>query len=168
MAKKQHESTGTRALEVLHNAGISFHLHEYEHDPRVSSFGDETIEKLGIAAPRVFKTLIAQCDDGSFIVCVLPVDHQLSLKKAAKAAKKKSAVMADPIVAQRRTGYVVGGISPLGQLNHHETFIDESAFDHDSILVSGGKRGCSVELDPWILLELLTAEVADILGERQQ
>lgn len=155
-----NQSAPTRAVELVAAAGITYTLHHYEHDPRARSFGEETVEKLGIPAERTFKTLMVHCDAKEFVVAILPVDHQLSLKAIAKASGHKAAVMADPAVAQRCTGYVVGGISPLGQTTKHRTFVDESAFDHDTILVSGGRRGLSLELSPWDLLELAEAEIA--------
>ncbi len=153
-------SAPTRALEIIVAAGAPHSLHHYEHDPRARNFGEETVAMLGVRADRTFKTLMIRCDSQEYVVAVLPVDHQLSLKAIARAAGHKAAVMADPSVAQRRTGYVVGGISPLGQTTKHRTFIDESAFEHDTILVSGGRRGLSVEISPWDLLELAEAEIA--------
>ncbi|WP_051259230.1 Cys-tRNA(Pro) deacylase [Schaalia suimastitidis] len=153
-------SAASRALSVLQCAGVPFVVHQYEHDSRRHSFGDETVEKLGVEVRRVFKTLMVRCVTDEYVVAIVPVNMRLSMKNIARAAGVRGADMAEAAVAQRRTGYVVGGISPLGQIRSHRSFIDESAFDYQAIVVSGGKRGLSVELSPWDLLELLDADVA--------
>ena len=141
---KDHGGGPTRAIEALTAAGVAFTIHEYEHDPAARAFGEETVEKLGIDP-----------------TCVPALAH-LSMKLIAKAAGAKSAAMADPAVAQRRTGYVVGGISPLGQTTSHRLFIDSACLDHETMIVSGGRRGLSVELSPLDLVELTDAEVTDL------
>jgi Cys-tRNA(Pro)/Cys-tRNA(Cys) deacylase len=160
---KHHGASGpTRAVEALETAGVSYTIVEYRHDPRSRSFGEESAERIGGDPGRIFKTLLVRCDGDEYVVAVVPVDHHLSMKAIARAVGGKSAEMADPAVAQRRTGYVVGGISPLGQTTRHRTFIDESALDHETILVSGGKRGMSVEVSPVDLAEVTGADIADL------
>lgn len=158
--KKGHGST--RALEAVNAAGVTYTVHEYEHSARARSFGEETVAALGVEAGRTFKTLMVRLDSGECAVAVVPVSHHLSLKKIAAAAGARSAQMAEPAVAQRRTGYVVGGISPLGQTTRHRTFVDASALQADTILVSGGKRGLSLELAGSDLLALTGGQVAEL------
>ena len=166
MARKHGKGQGggpTRAIEELTAAGAPFTVHEYEHDPAARAFGEETVEKLGIDPARAFKTLMVRLEPtGEFAVGCVPA---LSMKLIARAAGAKHAEMADPAVAQRRTGYVVGGISPLGQTTRHRTFIDESCLDHEAVVVSGGRRGLSVELSPLDLAELAGAEVVPLCAQ---
>jgi len=142
-------------------AGIEFKEHEYSHDPNSTSFGLEAAEKLGVDPNRVFKTLIANVDE-SFAVAIVPVNQQVSLKSLSRTLGAKRATMADPAQAARLTGYVVGGISPLGQKRLLTTVIDESAKQFETILVSGGRRGFDIELSPNDLAELLSATFAEI------
>lgn len=153
MAKKK-TSGGTPATVALQRAGIRFEVRSYEHDPAAASYGLEAAEALGVEAERVFKTLLVDTDRG-LGVTIVPVDTLVDLKAAAAALGAKKAVMADPKVAERTTGYVVGGISPLGQKKALPTVLDESARDHATILVSGGKRGFDLELSPADLLTLV-------------
>lgn len=162
MGKRKQARGATRALEAVNAAGVAYTLHEYEHSARARSFGEETVDKLGIEAARTFKTLMVRCDTGEFVVAVVPVSHHLCLKKIAAAAGARSAEMADPSVAQRRTGYVVGGISPLGQTTRHRTFVDATALEAGTILVSGGKRGLSIEMAGEDLVALTDAQVTDL------
>ena len=163
MAKKSEStaSGGTPATLALAEAGIQFTAHTYDHDPRAASFGMEAAEKIGIDPERVFKTLLADVD-GELVVGVVPVAGSLDLRALAVAAGGKRAVMADPMLAQRRTGYVVGGISAIGQKSQHRTFVDSSAILCESVLVSGGRRGFDVELAPDDLIEVIGATYADI------
>ena len=154
-------ATGTPATNLLTSKGIDFKAHEYSHDPNSTSFGLEAAEKLGIDPNRVFKTLIANVDE-SFAVAIVPVNQQVSLKSLARTLAAKRAVMADPAAAARLTGYVVGGISPLGQKRLFSTVIDQSAKEFETILVSGGRRGFDIELSPQDLAELLSAVFAEI------
>lgn len=154
-------SAATAALDVLASHGIAHTVRAYDHDPTVASFGLEAAEKLGVEPDRVFKTLVAEVD-GRHVVAIVPVTYQVNLKALARAAGGKHAVMADPADAMRITGYVVGGISPLGQKRRLETLIDETAQMWDTILVSAGKRGVDVELDPLDLARLTDAAFADI------
>jgi Cys-tRNA(Pro)/Cys-tRNA(Cys) deacylase len=146
---------------LLTKAGVMFSEHEYQHDPGATSFGLEAAEKLGFDPAQVFKTLIASVDD-YFAVAIVPVDQQVSLKSLSRALGAKRASMADPNQAARMTGYVVGGISPLGQKKLLPTVIAESAQLFETILVSGGRRGFDIELSPIVLAELLSAQFADI------
>ena len=164
--KKPPEETGTRALEVLVAAGVDHRVVHYQHSPQARTFGEEAIAQIDLAPGQMFKTLLVNCDDGSeYVVAVVPLDRHLSLKAIAKAAGYKSAQMASPATAQRRSGYVVGGISPLGQTTRHRTFVDDTALDYEVILFSGGKRGLSVEVSPLDLIELTEAELVDLKAQ---
>ena len=154
-------ATGTPATNLLTSKGVDFKAHEYSHDPNSTSFGLEAAEKLGVDPNRVFKTLIANVDE-SFAVAIVPVNQQVSLKSLARTLGAKRAVMADPAQAARLTGYVVGGISPLGQKRLLSTVIDQSATKFETILVSGGRRGFDIELSPQDLADLLSAVFAEI------
>ncbi|WP_206541728.1 Cys-tRNA(Pro) deacylase [Leucobacter japonicus] len=147
MAKKQSGGASTPATVALTRARIAFSAHAYTHDPSITDFGLEAARELGIAPERVFKTLLAEVD-GSLAVAVVPVAGMLDLKALAGALGGKRAVMADPAVAERKTGYVVGGISPLGQRTALPTVIDRTADAFDTVLVSGGRRGLDIELAP--------------------
>jgi Cys-tRNA(Pro)/Cys-tRNA(Cys) deacylase len=159
MAKRT--SAGTPATVALTAAGIPFAVHAYEHDASAPSFGLEAAEALGVEPERVFKTLLADTDAG-LVVGVVPVDGRLDLKALATAVGAKRAVMADASVAERRTGYVVGGISPIGQKTLLPTVIDETAELFDTVFVSGGRRGLDVELTPADLIAATSATVAPI------
>jgi Cys-tRNA(Pro)/Cys-tRNA(Cys) deacylase len=154
-------ATGTPATKLLKSAGIEFIEHEYPHDPNSTSFGLEAAEKLGVDPNRVFKTLIVNVDEAC-AVAIVPVNQQVSLKSLSRALSAKRATMADPAQAARLTGYVVGGISPLGQKRLLTTVIDESAKQFETILVSGGRRGFDIELSPNDLAQLLSAMFAEI------
>ena len=160
MARK-NTSQGTPATAVLAAAGVSFNLHPYSHDPAAASYGLEAAEVLGIDPARVFKTLMVEVD-GKLAVGVVPVSGSLDLTAIAAALGSKKAAMADPAAAERRTGYVLGGISPLGQRQPSPTVIDETAITLDTILVSGGRRGLDIELDPRELVRLTRAVNAAI------
>ena len=151
----------TPATVALRAAGIRFVEHSYDHDPRAQSFGIEAAEALGVEADRVFKTLLAEVD-GRLVVGIVPVTLKLDLKSLAAAVGGKKAAMADPSLAERRTGYVVGGISPIGQKSHHDTVVDETAELWDSVFVSGGRRGLDLELAPADLLRATSGVLADI------
>ena len=147
----------TPATTVVESAGIDFALHEYEHDPASESYGLEAAERLGVEAARVFKTLLADLD-GRLHVAIVPVERQLDLKKLGG----KRSAMADPKRVERSTGYVLGGVSPLGQRRTLPTTLDVSALDHTTIFVSGGRRGLEIELDPNDLVVITAAEVRPI------
>jgi len=157
--------SGTPAIDALVKAGVPYTLHEYEHDPGNRSFGDETVAALGVPADRVFKTLLTEVTGAArpeLIVAIVPVAGQLDLKALASAVGSKKAVMADPAKAERATGYIVGGISPLGQKTRLRVVLDESATGHETIFVSAGKRGQQVELSPGELARLTDARLAQI------
>ena len=166
MSRKTRSGPGrsggaTPATRALTAAGIAFTERAYDHDPAAESFGLEAAEVLGVDPARVLKTLLAEVD-GSLVVAIVPVAGKLDLKALAAAVGGKRAVMADPALAERRTGYVVGGISPLGQRTAHPTVLDRSALDHGTVLVSGGRRGLDLELAPGDLVSATSAVVADI------
>ena len=165
MAKRADASAGTPATVALARAGVAFTAHAYEHDPRAAAYGLEAAEKLGIDPDRVFKTLLANVD-GALAVGIVPVAQQLDLKALAQALGGKRAEMADPAVAERKSGYVVGGISPIGQKTALPTVLDESAILCETILVSGGRRGLDLELAPDDLLAATAGRYAPIARGR--
>ena len=146
----------TPAIVAAERAGIPFAVHEYEHDPRATSYGLEVVEKLGVDPNRVFKTLLADAD-GTLTVAIVPVEAQLDLRALGKRTR-----MADVKSAERATGYVAGGISPLGQRRALPTVVDESALAFDTIHVSAGRRGLEIELSPADLVRLTGARVQRI------
>ena len=152
---------GTPATIALSRAGVPHTLHPYLHDPAASYYGEEAAAALGVATSRVFKTLLADVD-GRLVVAVVPVSGSLDLKALAEAVGGKRAAMADPASAERATGYVVGGISPLGQRRRLPTVVDASALDHPTVFVSGGRRGLDVELMASDLVALTGATTAAI------
>ena len=147
------EPVMTPALDVLKKARAEHRVHSYEHDPKAASYGLEAAHKLGLAPAQVFKTLLAASEKGELLVAVVPVDGSLDLKALAQAAQVKKCDMADPAAAQRATGYLLGGISPLGQKKRLRTFIDQSAQALPSVYVSAGRRGLEVELSATVLAE---------------
>ncbi len=161
MAKAKKTSTGTPATVALEKAGIAYTVHTYEHDPSAASFGLEAAEALGLAPETVFKTLLADTDAGT-VVGIVPVTGSLDLKALAAAVGAKKAVMADPAAAERLTGYVVGGISPVGQKRRLTTVLDESATQHPVVYVSGGRRGFDLGIAPADLVAVLGATTARI------
>lgn len=152
---------GTPATVALTREGVTFTVHAYEHDPDAASYGEEAASVLGVPAERVFKTLLADVD-GALTVAVVPVAGRLDLKALAAAVGGKRAAMADPAAAERATGYVLGGISPLGQKRRHPTVLDDSALTLPTIYVSAGRRGLEIELTPTDLIRLTTAVTASV------
>ncbi len=146
----------TPAVVAAERAGITFTLHEYEHDPKAESYGLEAAEKTGVDPARVFKTLVV-AQDGKLSVAIVPVASQLDLR-----ALGKRAALAERAAAERATGYVLGGISPLGQRKRLPTLLDESALEFATIYVSGGRRGLEIELAPADLVRLTDARVAAV------
>ncbi|MDM3884929.1 Cys-tRNA(Pro) deacylase [Pseudomonas sp. BCRC 81390] len=152
----------TPALDLLKKHRAEHRVHSYEHDPKSASYGLEAAEKLGLDPQQVFKTLLASSEKGELLVAVVPVVGTLDLKALAHAAGVKKCEMADPAVAQRATGYLVGGISPLGQKKRLRTFIDDSAQQFATIHVSAGRRGLEVELAAAVLAEHTQGKFAAI------
>ena len=152
---------GTPATVALTRARVAFTVHAYEHDPAAPSYGMEAAAALGLDPEQVFKTLFTQVD-GRLVVGIVPVSGQLDLKGVAAAVGGKKAVMADPAEAERATGYVVGGISPIGQRRAHPTVLDDSALAFDTVYVSGGRRGLDLGLAPSDLVAVTKATVAPI------
>jgi Cys-tRNA(Pro)/Cys-tRNA(Cys) deacylase len=146
----------TPAVTAAEKAGIDFSLHEYAHDPAAESYGLEAAEKLGVDPARVFKTLVVSVDGELHVACV-PVAALLDLKALGKRAR-----MADRTQAERTTGYVTGGISPIGQRRRLPTHLDESARDHEQIMVSAGRRGLQIELSPEDFVRLTDASIHPI------
>lgn len=144
---KPTSADSTPATARLHREGIAFTTHSYVHDPRADSYGMEAAELLGLEPARVFKTLMADVD-GDLVVGIVPVTSTLDLKALAAAVGGKRAQMAEPALAQRATGYVLGGISPIGQKKRHRTVLDTSADGWPVIYVSGGRRGLDLGLAP--------------------
>ena len=154
-------ATGTPATATLTRLKIAFTLHPYEHDPRAEAFGDEAAAALGVEPTRIFKTLIATVD-GALTCGVVPVAARLDLKALALAVGGKRGALAEPAAAARATGYVVGGISPIGQRSRLPVVIDTSAEQFDTVFVSAGKRGLQVELAPAELARAANAQFAPI------
>ena len=152
----------TPALDLLKKHSAEHRVHSYEHDPKSASYGLEAAEKLGLDPQQVFKTLLASSEKGELLVAVVPVGGTLDLKALAHAAGVKKCEMADPAAAQRATGYLVGGISPLGQKKRLRTFIDDSAQNFATIHVSAGRRGLEVELAAAVLAEHTQGKFAGI------
>lgn len=161
MGKKQAAGGSTPATVALKAAGIAFTLHPYAHDPNAPSYGLEAAEALGVEPARVFKTLLAEVD-GRLTVAIVPVSKKLDLKALATALHGKRAELADPALAERKTGYVVGGISPVGQKTRLPTVLDASAERFETVYVSGGRRGLDLELSPSALREITGAGLFDV------
>lgn len=161
--KPPQDAAPTPAFAALQRAAVLHTAHTYAHDPRSDSYGGEAAEALHVAPERVFKTLMVQLDGtGPLAAALVPVTKQLDLKAVAAALGHKRAQMADPQAARRCTGYVLGGISPLGQKTSHRTVVDLSALAEHTVFVSGGRRGLEVELSPQDLVSTTGAVVASI------
>ena len=161
MATKR-SAGGTPATLALDRAGVGYRLHPYDHDPRATSYGMEAATALGVEPARVFKTLLASLD-GSLVVGIVPVSGRLDLKALARALGGSKAVLAEVSAAERVTGYVAGGISPVGQKRSLRTVLDASALDHVTIFVSAGRRGLDLELAPADLVAI-TGAITDRVG----
>ena len=154
----------TPAINLLKKNKCDFKVHKYDHDPACTDFGDEAVEKLGLDASQVYKTLLVELTPKELVVCVLPVANQLSLKEVATTFGVKKAVMVAKDEAQKVTGYLLGGISPLGQKKLLKTVLDESVNKFKTIFISGGKRGLDIEVKPQDLQKLLNAKINKIVG----
>lgn len=152
----------TPAINLAKQRGLDYELHEYIHDEHAPSYGLEAAEKLGVEAARIFKTLVVATETGALAVAIVPVATTLNVKKMAKALTCKKVKMADPKQVERSSGYVLGGVSPLGQKKQLLTVLDSSAQDKATIYVSAGRRGLEIELPPQQLAATLNAHFADI------
>lgn len=144
----------TPAINLAKKQKVAYQVHEYTHDAASESYGLEAAEKMGVTAERVFKTLVVMLDNKDLAVGIVPVSAQLSMKSMAKALGAKKALMAEKSAVERATGYVLGGVSPLGQKKRLKTVLDASAKNYSSIYVSAGRRGLEIELNPNDLLKL--------------
>lgn len=153
----------TPAINCAKKKKIAYKVHQYSHDPRHDSYGMEAVEKLGVAEEKIFKTLVVQLDSGALTVAVIPVAAMLNLKLIAKAAGAKKATMADKNLVEKTTGYLLGGVSPLGQKKRLQTYIHLSAEELATMFVSGGRRGLDIELAPGDLASLTTATFVNIV-----
>jgi Cys-tRNA(Pro)/Cys-tRNA(Cys) deacylase len=152
----------TPGIQEAKKHKISYSIHEYSHDESSESYGLEAADKMGVTQERVFKTLIVTLDNKELVVGIIPVSSMLSMKLIAKAVGAKKATMADKLDVERSTGYVLGGVSPLGQKKRLKTIIDSSANNYSTIYVSAGRRGLEIELSPVDLAKLTKGKVADI------
>jgi Cys-tRNA(Pro)/Cys-tRNA(Cys) deacylase len=157
----------TPAISAAQKAGVLHQVHEYTHDPASESYGLEAADKLGLPHGRVFKTLVAELAGGELAVGVVPVCSMLSMKRFAKALGAKKAGMAKAADVQRSTGYVVGGVSPIGQKKRLRTVIDSSALDYPTIFVSAGRRGLEIELAGQTLLQLTSGRFEKLCQEQE-
>ena len=159
-------AASTPAIRALTQAKVTHVVHSYPHDPRSDSYGDEAVaalsQRVGAVAEQIFKTLVVELSTGTMAVAVVPVPRSLSLKAVAAALGAPKAVMADKAKVQRMTGYVLGGVSPLGQKRVLPTVVDESALGWDRVLCSAGKRGLEIEVAPADLIRATTAVTANI------
>ncbi|MFH1153942.1 MAG: Cys-tRNA(Pro) deacylase [Pseudomonadota bacterium] len=152
----------TPAIQAAKKAKIWFFVRQYDHDPNTGSYGQEAVEKLGLDPQRVFKTLIVDTDTAGLCVAIVPVPNQIDFKAFARAVGSKKTQMAEARDAERSTGYILGGISPLGQKKHLPTVMDISAMTHETIFISAGRRGLDMEIAPADLAALTRAVLADI------
>lgn len=152
----------TPAITALRRARIEHRVHEYRHDPGAPAYGLEAAQALGVDPARVFKTLVVATEPPGLVVAIVPAAQQVDLKALAAAVGAKRTAMADPAAAERATGYVIGGISPLGQKRRLPTIVHATALDQDEMYVSAGRRGLQVSLAPRALIELLGARTAAI------
>ena len=158
----KYKNDMTPAINIAKKAKIIYKLHEYSHDPSNESYGSEAAEKMAVPETRVFKTLVVNLDNKNFAVGVVPVSSMLSMKLIAKAAGAKKASMAETSDVERSTGYVLGGVSPLGQKKRLKTIIDSSAESFSTIYISAGRRGLEIELSPNDLKKLTNGVFAEI------
>ncbi len=152
----------TPAINELKKHKITFVIHKYKHDPKVTNYGLEAAEKLNLDADRVYKTLLVEITPKELVVCVIPVNKSLNLKAVASSFESKNAVMANKDEAQKATGYQLGGISAFGQKKKHRTLLDTSAQSFETIYISGGKRGLDIEVDPKDIIKVLNSHYEEI------
>lgn len=152
----------TPAVDLLNKLKIQFKIHQYLHDKNCDSYALEAVQKMGVDAKQVFKTLVVNVDNENLLVCILPVTKMLNLKKVAKVYAAKKVALADKQTVLRSTGYILGGVSPLGQKKRLKTVLDNSALALQCIYVSAGKRGLEIALKPTDLISLTDALNADI------
>lgn len=152
----------TPAINTVKKLGIPYLVHQYTHEPNHKSYGIEAAEKLGLPPEQIFKTLVIILDNSQLVVAILPVEDQLSMKLLAKAASTKKASMADKNAVQKSTGYILGGVSPIGQKKRLQTFLHNSAQKLERIYVSAGKRGLEIELSPQDLIKVTGGTFVDI------
>lgn len=152
----------TPAINLAKKNKIHYSIHEYTHDPLVQSYGTEASQKLGIKEERVFKTLVVELQDKSLAIAVIPVSSMLNMKQMAKAMNAKKCTMADKFDVERTTGYILGGVSPLGQKKLLKTVINISAKEFETIFISGGRRGLDIELSPLDLQKLTRASFENL------
>jgi Cys-tRNA(Pro)/Cys-tRNA(Cys) deacylase len=152
----------TPAINIVKKYKISHNIHEYSHDESSESYGLEAAEKMGIAEARVFKTLVVELDNKELAVGVIPVSSMLSMKRIAKAVGAKKATMANKSDVERSTGYVLGGVSPLGQKKRLKTVVDVSVKNYSTIYISAGRRGLEIELSPDDLMTLTSSILAEV------
>lgn len=152
----------TPAINLAKQRKLDYQLHEYSHDDNAPSYGREAAEKLAVDAARIFKTLVVEMESGALAVAIVPVTATLNFKKMAKAVSCKKVKMAEPKQVERSTGYVLGGVSPLGQKKRLPTILDSAAAPQDTIYVSAGRRGLEIELPPKQLAAILNASFSDI------
>lgn len=152
----------TPAINTAKKQNVEYWVHEYKHDASTESYGTEAAEKLQLSEARVFKTLVVMLDDKELAVAVIPVSSMLSMKLMAKACGAKKAAMADKVLVERSTGYVLGGVSPLGQRKRLRTVVDCSAQDFATVFISAGRRGMEIELAPQDLQRLSNALLANL------
>jgi Cys-tRNA(Pro)/Cys-tRNA(Cys) deacylase len=152
----------TPSINAVKQANVPFKVYEYQHHASCHSYGQEASDKLGLPLEQVFKTLVVELDTHELVVAIIPVSHQLNMKVLAKIAHAKKARMADRSDVERSTGYVLGGVSPLGQKKRLRTFIDSSVDDFTTIFISAGRRGLEIELSPDDLIALAGAYKAHI------
>lgn len=155
----------TPGIEAARKAGVAHSIHEYDHDPASESYGTEAAEKTGMNPQRVFKTLVVAIDGKELAVAIVPVSGMLGMKLIARAAEGKKVTMARPEEVQRSTGYVLGGVSPLGQKRPLKTFIDSSAQQFETVFVSAGRRGLEIELAPQDLAKLVKGQFTTLQQE---
>ncbi|MCF2849930.1 Cys-tRNA(Pro) deacylase [Pseudoalteromonas sp. ACER1] len=151
----------TPAINLLQKKGINFDVLSYQHDPSKQQFGLEAVEKLKLPAEQVFKTLVLEDTEHQLLVAIVPVSQQVNLKMLAKAAKVKKVQMAPQQKVENTTGYILGGVSPLGQKKRLMTFVHQSVSNYEKVYVSAGKRGLEISIDPNDLCALLGAKLAD-------